>query len=78
MFGIPLRVNVGRRGPSDNSPTLDRIIPRKGYVRGNIIVISFFANRVKNNATVEQLFLVARFYKRLIQRNKNPKTPHRR
>lgn len=43
------------RGPRDNSPTLDRIIPEVGYVRGNIIVISSLANRIKNNATPEQL-----------------------
>jgi hypothetical protein len=39
----------------DNSPNLDRIIPEKGYVPGNVRVISCRANRIKNNATVEEL-----------------------
>lgn len=32
---------------TDNSPSLDRIIPQKGYVKGNIWVISQRANRIK-------------------------------
>ena len=39
----------------DNSPTLDKIIPELGYVKGNIAVISQRANRIKNDATVEEL-----------------------
>lgn len=39
----------------DNSPSLDRIIPSLGYVKGNIAVISQKANRIKNDATAEEL-----------------------
>lgn len=39
----------------DNSPTLDKIVPELGYVKGNIAVISQRANRIKNNATVDEL-----------------------
>lgn len=41
------------------SPTLDRLDPLKGYVRGNVAVISRFANNVKSNATSEQVARVA-------------------
>ncbi len=41
------------------SPTLDRLDPSKGYVRGNVAVISRFANNIKSNATSEQVVRVA-------------------
>jgi hypothetical protein len=39
-------------------PSLDRIDSSKGYVAGNIRVISNRANMLKNNATIEELELV--------------------
>lgn len=49
----------GRRGPNDHSPTLDRVRPSEGYVRGNIIVMSHLANMIKSSATAEQVMDVA-------------------
>lgn len=37
------------------SPSIDKIIPNKGYVRGNIQVISYKANSMKQKATLDQL-----------------------
>lgn len=39
----------------DTAPSLDRIDSTKGYTRDNIQVISWKANRLKNNATLEEL-----------------------
>lgn len=44
---------------SAESPSLDRIIPEKGYVSGNIHVVSHKANTIKNNATPEEAMTVA-------------------
>jgi len=44
-----------------NMPSIDRIDPKKGYVPGNVAVISFRANTIKNNATPEELESVARY-----------------
>jgi hypothetical protein len=52
ILGIDLY--VGTTG-NENSPSLDRIIPTSGYVRGNIQVISHRANRLKNDATFEEI-----------------------
>ncbi len=49
----------------DNSPSIDKIIPELGYVRGNIIIVSYRANRIKNDATIDELQLVASFYKNI-------------
>lgn len=37
-----------------NSFSLDRIIPGKGYVVGNVRIISWRANQLKSNGTVEE------------------------
>ena len=53
VFGIPLQSN-NKMTSADDSPTLDRIDPRRGYVKGNVAVISMLANRLKNDGTAEQ------------------------
>ena len=52
VFGTLLKPND--RGMSDNSPTLDRVDPNKGYIKGNIAVISWRANTLKKNGSVEE------------------------
>ena len=49
----------------DNSPSLDRIIPKTGYVRNNIQVISMRANRIKADATLEELRAVLYWLERV-------------
>lgn len=51
----PVRGMTGR----DSSPSLDRIDNSEGYVKGNVAVISFRANTLKNNATAEELRAIA-------------------
>lgn len=50
-----------KQGGSDNSPSLDRIIPELGYIPGNVMVISNKANRIKTNATPEEVARVSEF-----------------
>lgn len=62
ILGLPLFQVLGKKGGGDNSPSLDRVIPEKGYVPGNIIVISNRANRLKSDATIAELRDIASFY----------------
>lgn len=48
-----------KQGPKNNSPSLDRIEPEKGYVKGNVMWMSQLANVMKNSATKEELKLFA-------------------
>lgn len=57
LLKIPLRAGDGKVNFA--SPTLDRIDAAKGYVKDNIWVISHKANRIKSNATPEEIQLVA-------------------
>lgn len=43
-----------------NSPSLDRIDSTKGYVRGNVVIVSHRANAIKSNATEQELFRIGR------------------
>lgn len=45
---------------SPNSPSIDRIDSTKGYVEGNVVIVSHRANAIKNDATEEELFRIGR------------------
>ena len=46
---------------SDYTYSIDRIDSSKGYIKGNIIIMSNKANRIKNNATKREIELVLNF-----------------
>lgn len=60
ILNIPMAHNPGR--PCDNSYSIDRIDSAKGYELDNIIVISYRANVLKNNATLAELTQLVNFY----------------
>ena len=64
FLGIPLFVNDSKIG--DNSPTLDRLDNSKGYIPGNVITVSYKANRMKSNATLEELRLLVENLSKLL------------
>jgi len=49
-LGIPLD-----RSHRNNYPSIDRVDSAKGYIKGNVAVISFRANSLKNNATLSEI-----------------------
>jgi hypothetical protein len=64
QLGMKLKVNRGSKTGLDNSYSLDKIIPSKGYVPGNIQVVSNLFNRLKSDAeNTEQLTDLHKFYK---------------
>ena len=73
VLGIPLRRGADRA----SAPSLARLVPARGYVRGNVIVVSMRANRLKSDATMDELETIADFYSRYIapsktRRRRNP------
>lgn len=60
VLGIPLHSSAGEEQSArrDISPSLDRIVPNVGYVPGNVRIISYRANEIKNNATLQELAAV--------------------
>lgn len=62
ILGIPIYPMVGNKGGGAHSPSIDRIVGERGYVPGNIVIISNRANRLKSDATIEELRSIASFY----------------
>lgn len=67
VLGIKIRTEPsGLKYPTDDCAEVDRLIPDLGYIKGNIIIVSRKANRLRSNATVADLLAVANFYYNLL------------
>lgn len=51
VLGLPLIIGSNDK---DINPSLDRIDNNLGYIKGNVIVVSYRCNRIKNNSTEEE------------------------
>jgi len=47
-----------------NSPSIDRIIPKKGYTKGNIRFVSYLANAIMNDANADEILKVGEWLKK--------------
>lgn len=71
MLGNKLNYDEGVMGKegwassNSNTPSLDRINPNKGYTLDNVQVISMRANRIKFNASPEELMKIANYMKKV-------------
>lgn len=61
VLGMPITLRYG--GDKDSSPSLDRIDPTKGYIKGNVQVISWRANNLKSNGTLDEFIKLVEFMK---------------
>jgi hypothetical protein len=61
VLGITLKRGIGKQ--CDASPSVDRIVPSLGYIKNNIRIISWRANALKHNASVEELEQVLKYLK---------------
>lgn len=57
VLGIPLVKGKGK--PTPSSPTVDMLDSSKGYVPGNIQVISYRASKLKTDGTTAELLRIA-------------------
>lgn len=58
VFGTPIVVG----GPRNDAPSVDRIFPSLGYVKGNIVIVSNRANTLKNNMSIAEMKRLYEFY----------------
>lgn len=66
VLGIPITSGFEKgKGYHPDGPSVDRLIPSLGYVKGNVRVISARANLLKNDATISELELVLEDLRRI-------------
>jgi hypothetical protein len=62
VLGVELQYGGGMgRGPRPNSASIDRIDSSRGYVSGNVAIISHRANSIKRDATLEEVYLLTKY-----------------
>ena len=62
-FNLP-KIRVGQANP--NAKSIDRIDSSKGYVKGNVIICSWKANRLLSDATAQELLVLASNFFRVL------------
>ena len=65
VLGIPIESRMGYGkvgGRHDGSPSVDRIDNSEGYTPENTIIVSFRVNRLKSDASIEELRKIVEFY----------------
>lgn len=65
-FSIPkycpvLGIKINVLADDDSSPSLDKVDPKLGYIKGNINIISQRANRLKNDSTINDLIAIIKY-----------------
>ena len=67
LLGIRLDYQaIKGKGSFDNYPTIDRLDSTKGYIKGNGWIISSRANRIKNDSTIEEMELIVKNLKKVV------------
>lgn len=61
IMGVPLYAGKGHS--RNNSPSLDRIDNSRGYIKGNVAVISQQANSIKREANIKQIENLLKYMK---------------
>lgn len=66
ILGIPISLNIFSDSEkvtynNPGTPSLDRVDSTKGYIKGNVAVISYRANTIKNCGTAEEHQKIAEF-----------------
>ncbi len=71
LLGLELKAGLPRNSPE--SPSIDKIIPSLGYVKGNVWIISQRANTIKHNASLEEIEMLCENLKQKVLHSSHAK-----
>lgn len=63
---LGIKIVLDNSMPSDNSPSVDRIDNTKGYIPGNVAIISRKANTLKNSSSISDLRKILKYISKYI------------
>lgn len=66
VFGTVLRLPYSTNRQVPDKATVDKVIPERGYVMGNVCWVSNKANIIKSYGTIEEHKLIVRYMKKLL------------
>lgn len=64
QYGINHNTEETKWKKHPDRASFDKLVPNLGYIPGNVFIISLEANRLKSNATVEQIESLLKYMKR--------------
>tara|TARA_R110000787_G_scaffold36714_7_gene93566 strand:+ start:2723 stop:2992 length:270 start_codon:yes stop_codon:yes gene_type:complete len=64
VFGVKMRIKGCEGRATSRSASVDRLDPDKGYVKGNIAVLSVRANLIKSAYTSAEILVVGKWLKK--------------
>jgi len=71
VLGVKFDMTLKKGGTQKHSPTLDKIIPEKGYVKGNLIIVSWIVNRIKGDVNYDEMEKILKYYLKNKKMTKN-------
>ncbi len=68
VFGVKLEYSGskqenGKQTRNPNKASIDKLIPELGYIPGNVFVVSWRANNLKSNMSIDQLEMILKYMK---------------
>jgi hypothetical protein len=69
-----IKLNKHTKERQFDSPSIDKLIPSLGYVKSNICIISWRANEIKRDASLEELVKVTNWVKSQVEEKDNAKS----
>lgn len=60
---LGIKLDYFTKNRDETTPSLERIDNNKGYLKGNVCIISLRANILKNNATIKEMEQILSWYK---------------